>query len=179
MAMKRTGRAKTGAGAGAGVGSEKRSLPISERRRFIRHQLCFPLEYQVVEEPHSAKNREAIAARHSTTIDISMGGILFSAKHPVRPGSVILIKMPFQDKIFNVRAKVAHCDRDRDTKLYHIGAAFHRLDAAYKVKLVEQLCLISEFRDVRSIELGREISLEEASKEWIERYSERFRRLYW
>ena len=87
--------------------------------------------------------------------------------------------MPFQDKVFNVRAKVAHCDKNPETKLYNIGATFQRLSASYKVKLVEQLYLISEFRDLKSIELGREVSLEKASKEWIQRYSARFRKLYW
>jgi hypothetical protein len=87
--------------------------------------------------------------------------------------------MPFQNKVFNVRAKVVHCDKSAETSLYNIGASFHRLSAAYKVKLIEQLYLISEFRDLRSIQLGREVTLEKASKEWIKRYSERFKRLYW
>jgi hypothetical protein len=87
--------------------------------------------------------------------------------------------MPFQDKVFNVKVRVVHCDKNPETKLYNIGAAFHRLSAAYKVKLIEQLYLISEFRDLRSIQLGREISLEKASEEWVKRYSARFRKLYW
>ena len=162
----------------------EKSLPITERRRFIRHQLCFPLSYKVLEPTGLTKSEKADAKdadneRRSTTINVSMGGMLFAAKHPVKIGSIILIKMPFQDKIFNVRARAAHCVKDPETKLYNIGATFHRLSAAYKVKLVEQLCLISEFRDLRSIELGKQISLEKASKEWIKRYSDRFRRLYW
>jgi c-di-GMP-binding flagellar brake protein YcgR len=160
------------------------AIPMTERRRFIRHPLCFPLTYRIV-EPGAVKARAAKTAakiskgKKSTTINISMGGLLFAAKKPVTIGSIIMITMPFQDKTFNVRAKVAHCDKNPETKLYNIGAAFHRLGAAYKVKLIEQLYLISEFRDLRSIELGRDISLERASREWIKRYSDRFRRLYW
>ena len=160
------------------------SLPISERRRFIRHPLCFPLTYSVVEKAPGKpvlKKAEKAGAKEikSTTINISMGGLLFAAKKPVKVDSLIIIKMPFQDKVFNVRAKVVHCDKNPETKLYNIGCAFHRLGAAYKVKLVEQLYLISEFRDLKSIELGKEISLERASQEWIKRYSDRFRKLYW
>jgi hypothetical protein len=29
------------------------------------------------------------------------------------------------------------------------------------------------------MQLGRQVSLEEASREWIKRYSERFKRMYW
>ncbi len=90
-----------------------------------------------------------------------------------------MLKMPFQNKVFNVRAKVVRCEKSPETKLYNIGASFHRLSAAYKVKLIEQLYLISEFRDLRSVQLGREITLERASREWINRYSERFKKLYW
>ena len=154
------------------------SLPITERRRFIRHPLCFPLTYKVVDHGN-LKEAKSAKEKKSCTINISMGGLLFAAKKPVKIGSVISIKMPFQDKVFNVRAKVAHCDKNPETKLFNIGAAFHRLNAAYKVKLIEQLYLISEFRDLKSIEMGKEISLESASKEWIKRYSARFRRLYW
>lgn len=165
-----------------------KALPIDERRRFIRHQLCFPLNYEVIDEGASAKASKSASKKtagkrpkveRSTSINISMGGILFAAKHPVNPGTVIMIKMPFQDKIFNVKANVAHCDKNLETKLYNIGATFQSPGSAYKVKLVEQLCLISEFRDLKSIELGKEISLEEASREWIKRYSDRFSRLYW
>lgn len=161
-----------------------KSLPIDERRRFIRHQMCFPLNYKVIEEPSTANAAKALPEKPrkkkpSKSIDISIGGILFSAKRSVKPGSLIMIELPFQDKIFNLRALVAHCTKNKETKLYNIGAAFQRLSAAYKIKLVEQLCLISEFRDIRSIELGRQISLEKASREWIKRYSDRFHRLYW
>ena len=50
---------------------------------------------------------------------------------------------------------------------------------AFKVKLIEQIYLIEEYRVLRSLQLGRDLSLKEASEEWIKRYSERFKKLYW
>jgi c-di-GMP-binding flagellar brake protein YcgR len=152
-----------------------KTLPISERRRFIRHPLCFPLSYKILDKRPSKSATEG----KSSTINVSMGGLLFASKKPIDIGSVVRLNMPFQDKVFNVKVRVVHCDKNPETKLYNIGAAFHRLSAAYKVKLIEQLYLISEFRDLRSIQLGREISLEKASEEWVKRYSARFRKLYW
>lgn len=108
-----------------------------------------------------------------------MGGLLFLTKKPVENNSIIAIKMPFQTKTFNVKAKVVHCDRSEEPKLYNVGVSFYRLSDAFKVKLIEQLYLISEFRDLWSVQLGREVTLEEASREWIKRYSKRFKRLYW
>ena len=108
-----------------------------------------------------------------------MGGLLFAAKRPTKLGSVIVIKMAFQDKIFNVRSKVVYCSKNPETRLYNMGVKFYRIHDAFKVKLIEQLFLISEFRDLQSMKLGHEISLEQASREWIKRYSDRFSRLYW
>lgn len=149
------------------------SLKAAERRHFIRHPLCFPLQYKLIDKKQKNKTIK------SKTINVSRGGLLFAAKSPADPNSLISIKMPFQNKIFKVLAKVIHCHKNPETKLYNIGVCFDKFSDAFKVKLIEQMYLILEYRDLRTIQLGREISLHEASKEWIKRYSERFKRLYW
>ena len=151
------------------------SIPVTERRRFIRHPLCFPLTYKLIEKKSPDHQKE----KRSTTINISMGGLLFAAKRAVKIGSTIIVNLGFQDKKFNVRSRVVYCGKNKETNLYNIGVKFYRLHDAFKVKLIEQLYLISEFRDLQSMKLGREISLEDASREWIKRYSDRFSRLYW
>ena len=150
-------------------------IAIDEKRRFIRHPLCFPLSYKIVDKGTSCDGKEV----RSNTINISMGGLLFTAKRPVEAGSTIIVKMPFENKVFNIRAKVVHCDRNTETNLSNIGVRFYRTNDAFKVKLIEQIYLISEYRDLKSIQTGKEMSLEEASREWIKRYSERFKRMYW
>jgi hypothetical protein len=156
---------------------ETSMLPLVEQRHFIRHPLSFPIEYKILEK--SSDKRGNGKGERSKTINVSQGGLMFAAKRPVEINSRINIKMPFQDKIFNVRAKVVHCDKSAETNFYNIGVCFFRFTDAFKAKLIEQIYLISEYRDLRSIQLGREIPLEEASREWIKRYSERFKRLYW
>ncbi|MFH1198726.1 MAG: PilZ domain-containing protein [Candidatus Omnitrophota bacterium] len=152
-----------------------KAIPILlERRKFIRHPLTMPLKYQVLKTSSGLRQKE----KPSETIDISQGGLMFSARRPVKIDSKIIVKMPFEDKVFNVPARVAHCNRNPETRLYEIGVCFYRLKEAFKVKLIEQIYLISEYRDLRSLELGKAISLEEASCEWIKRYSRRFKRLY-
>lgn len=155
----------------------EKDFNFKDRRKYIRHPLSFPLKYNILADAKgvSISGRET----RSTTINISIGGLLFSSRQALGKGSLIDLKMPFGDKVFRVRASVVHCSRNLDTKLFNVGVSFHRLRDAFKVKLIEQLYLISEYRDLRSIQLGREVTLEEASKDWIKRYSERFRRLYW
>lgn len=151
------------------------NLPANERRRFIRHPLSIPISYKVVKKTQNT----VVKGIPAVTANVSMGGLLFSTKKPVKVGSLITIKLPFRDKVFNVQSKVVRCAKNTGTKLYDIGSSFYRFTDAFKTKLVEQIYLIAEYRDLRSIQLGKEISLEEASKEWIERYAERFKRLYW
>jgi len=148
---------------------------IIERRHFIRHPLSWPLTYKVI-NPGSAKNREDIYAQ---TRDVSIGGLLFPGKHPVEPNSLIAIKMPFEDKLFKIKAKVIRCINNPETKLYDIAVSFYRLHEAFKAKMIEQIYLISEYRDLLILQSGKEVSLAEASRKWVKRYSERFKRLYW
>ncbi|MCF7917184.1 MAG: PilZ domain-containing protein [Candidatus Omnitrophica bacterium] len=146
-----------------------------EKRNFLRHSMCFPLVFSLIKSPLKKRTKP----EKSKTKNISRGGLLFSSKKGVGPDSLIRIKIPFQNKIFKIKAQVVHCDKNPNTKLYDIGVKFIRPQEAFKVKLIEQLYLISEYRDLQSIRLGREISLQKASQEWIEKYSERFNRLYW
>jgi len=148
---------------------------LVERRHFIRHPLTLPLIYSVIKP----EIRESSQDKRVKTNNISIGGLSFPTKHPVEVNSIILIKMPFENKIFNVQAKVVRCENNPETKFYDIAVKFLRLHEAFKVKMIEQIYLIAEYRDLLILQTGKEISLEEASRKWIRRYSKRFRRLYW
>lgn len=150
-------------------------LQIIERRHFIRHPLSLPLTYKII-KPECDKKQKNI---QSETSDVSMGGLLFPAKHSVEPDSMIAIKMPFENKMFNIKAKVIRCVNNPETKFYDIAVSFLRFQESFKAKMIEQIYLISEYRDLLSLQLGQEVPLEEASRKWIKRYSERFKRLYW
>jgi hypothetical protein len=146
-------------------------LHTKERRRFIRHPVCYPLEF----EHASKKIRERTRA-----LNVSEGGLLFLSKYRLKKNEIIILKMPLQDKIFRVKAKVMHAAKDSENSdLFNIGVSFYRFSDAFKVKLVEQLYLIDEYRMLRSLQLGHELSMQKASEEWIKRYSKRFARLYW
>ena len=148
-------------------------MQMIEYRRFIRHPLCLPLSYTVIEKK---PNKEGL---RSQTINISLGGLLFPSKQPVEPKSQIVIKMPFENRVFNVKAQVVRCIRNSETQLYDIAVSFLRTQEAFKAKMIEQIYLIAGYRDMLSLQTGKEISLQEASRLWIKKYSARFKRLYW
>ena len=146
-------------------------LQIRERRHFIRHPICYPLEFEYATKEINEKTK---------TINMSKGGLLFLSKHRLKSGKIIILKLPIRDKTVSVRAKVMHTSHDpEDSRLYNTGVSFYRYSDAFKVKLVEQIYLIDEYRALRSLQVGQDISFEEASREWIKRYSKRFAKLYW
>ena len=146
-----------------------------ERRHYIRHPISLPLAYSVVKQGLI----DSAGGILTETNNVSIGGLSFPARHPVKADSIIAIKMPFEDKIFNVKAKVVRCENNAETKLYDVAVKFFRLYEAFKVKMIEQIYFISEYRDLLILQTGKEVSLEEASRKWIKRYSKRFKRLYW
>jgi len=148
----------------------KLQINFREKRRFIRHPVCYPLKFRVKSER---------IFEESSTLNMSEGGLLFLSKRPVRKGSLLVLDMPFRDKIFKIEARVMHIETEKERNFYSVGVAFYRISDAIKVKLLEQIYLIDEYRHLRSIQLGREVSLEEASEEWIRHYSKRFKKLYW
>lgn len=146
-----------------------------EYRRFIRHPLCLPLSFKIIK----SKSKSLQEEERSKTINISLGGLLFPSKQAVEPGAAIVIKMPFESKVFNVRAKVVRCVKSAESKLYDVAVSFSRPQEAFKVKMIEQIYLIAEYRDLLRLQSGKDVSMEEASRRWIKKYSVRFSRLYW
>lgn len=151
------------------------STPMVEFRHFIRHSLRLPLSFKVI-NPGPAESKEEVRCE---TINVSMGGLLFPSQNPVKTGAGILIRMPFEGKLFSIKAKVVRSARNTRTKLYDVAVRFPRSKDAFKVKMIEQIYLIAEYRDLLSLQQGVDVSLEEASREWIKRYAERFSRLHW
>lgn len=150
---------------------EQKTQSPEDRRRFIRHPICIPLEFERVKMPQRKHKVESV--------NVSLGGLLFLSRVRIGIGTDITVSLPFKDKIFKVRGRVVRCDKDATARLYHTGISFLKVAEAFKVKLVEQLHFIEEYRCLRSVQLNREVSLPEASREWIKRYSRQFRELYW
>jgi len=150
-------------------------MQLVENRKFIRHPMCMPLAYKIL----VVGKKDDKEAKRSHTLNVSLGGLLFSSNHKVKAGTRIVIHMPFEDKLFKVKALVVRCMKNEETGLFDVGVSFQRIQEAFKVKMIEQIYLIAEFRDLLSLQSGKQVSLEEASKKWIKRYSARFKKLYW
>jgi len=146
-------------------------IPVKEKRRFVRHPICYPLEFQII--PKNIQDR-------SQLFNMSEGGLLFSSKYFVHSGEAIFLRVPIQNILYKVKAIVKHIRKDKENPgFYTIGVSFCEHSEAFKVKLVEQMYAIDAYRSARSFQLGREISIAEASEDWIKNYADEFDKLFW
>ena len=57
---------------------------------------------------------------------------------------------------------------------YEIGVRFCDTRNAFRIRILEQLCHIENYRQERQKSEGRNLSREEAAQEWISRYAYNF-----
>ena len=146
-------------------------IPVKEKRRFVRHPICYPLEFQII--PRNIQDR-------SRLFNMSEGGLLFLSKYFVHSGEAILLRVPIQNILHKIKAIVKHVQKNEENPdFYNIGVSFCEHSGAFKVKLVEQMHAIDGYRSSRSFQLGREISFAEASKDWVKNYADKFDKLFW
>lgn len=55
-----------------------------------------------------------------------------------------------------------------------IGVEFDDADQAYRLRMIEQICHIEHYRNEMRQRHGRDISAEQAAREWIERFAADF-----
>lgn len=133
------------------------------QRRFIRHTADVPIEVRTV---------SATSPRPHTGRDVSEGGLSFRSDEALPVGSLIEIRIPTVDPPFVAQARVVWVRSEAGQ--HCIGAEFLDAAAAFRVRMVEQICAIEQFRGRLREEEGRELTREEAAREWIRRYAGRF-----
>lgn len=136
-----------------------------DKRRFYRHPLSAPIQYQQVENRMLAR---------TSAVDVSQGGICFLAEHFIPTGAELQMSIPVSGQLFRMRGRVAYCNRVPSVNRYRTGVAFSDAVSAFKAKLAEQMNRIKEYRDELARSQGIELSEEEAARSWIEKYAKQF-----
>ncbi len=138
-------------------------------RRFIRHPSDIPIEFQI---DQGDKQRMQRALKN-----IGAGGLCFVSDHSIDQGTRIHIHIPLEfqredETGFDADGYVAWCLNEDEA--YTIGVQFDDQSSRYTMRMVEQVCHIEHYRaDVKENE-GRDLTSEEAAKEWVERYAAEF-----
>ena len=133
------------------------------KREFLRHTVDVPLE---VERTGQA------AAQQEHGVNVGHGGLAFeSATCPV-VGEMLRIRIPSVEPPFEGNARVVWCRPEGSNFL--VGVQFLDAPAAFRSRMVQQVCSIENYRrEVRERE-GRVLTSQQAADEWIERFAGRF-----
>lgn len=132
-------------------------------RTFIRHPADIPIEVSSVDQGGGRKPR---------LVNVGLGGLAFRSPSAFRPAHVVKVRIAHVRPPFETTARVAWC-RASDGE-YDLGLAFIDPDDAYRARMVEQVCHIEHYRkEVRATE-GRELTSEEAAREWAAKHAAAF-----
>lgn len=136
----------------------------SGMRSFIRHPSDIPIEYQV-----DARNA---GIRQERLNNISPGGLSFCSARELRPGTLITLRITHVQPDFEASAQVAWCHPDGGA--FRIGVAFRNVDDLFRVRMVEQICHIEQYRAEILASQGRQLDWEQAAREWIREFAKEF-----
>ena len=154
----------------------------SEVREFIRHTISVPIEFRLLpddEHPDASQLPDLVAhgadieRTPGESVNVGFGGLAFESNFCPKANDLIEIRIPSVNPPFTAKATVAWCRAEPDGG-YMIGASFLDASDAFRSRMVQQVCTIENYRrDVKERE-GRDLSVQEASAEWIEKYAGKF-----
>lgn len=131
-------------------------------RHYIRHPAGIPIEV--------GSESEAAHAMHHA-YNVGGGGLAFRADRPFEPGTVVNLRITIVRPVFETSARVVWCQtRDNGVEL---GVEFLNQDNALQARMVEQLCRIEDYQKAIQRTDRRVLSVEEAAREWLEKYGPR------
>lgn len=140
-----------------------------ETREFIRHTADVPIEYTPVDGgAGSARAR----SHDGHSFNVGHGGLAFETDVCPAVGDVIELRIPTTHPPFVARARVVWC-REQNGR-HMIGAEFLEESDAFRSRMVQQVCAIEKYRSDVLRDEGRELSREQASAEWVEKFAGRF-----
>ena len=133
------------------------------RREFIRHTVDVPLEVE------SLSRHEA---RQEHSVNVSSGGLAFLSSTCPGIGEMLRLRIPTVQPVFEAAARVAWCRPEQGSFL--VGVQFVDSGAAFRSRMVQQVCSIENYRREVEQNEGRDLSTQEAATEWITRFAGRF-----
>ncbi len=132
-------------------------------RNFIRHPADIPIK--IIRNDGKDCHRQPIQ-------DISIGGLRCRFNEPLAIGDEIKIIIDLVDPVLEIPGRVIWC-RATDTA-YEIGIEYRGEEDVYRLRMVEQICHIEHYRNEIQIREGRNISSEQAAREWIAKFADGF-----
>jgi hypothetical protein len=131
-------------------------------RNYIRHPTAIPIILS--------------AREHSPTEvclnNLSAGGLCFVTDWPVKVGAVVNLLICSVDPNYRGEGVIVW-RRNQQPEGFEVGVRFISDDEYFRMRMVEQVCQIEDYRHELEVH-GRRLSSEEAAMEWIECFAAEF-----
>lgn len=126
-----------------------------------------PLQVTLVRAPDSP-------APHpdSSLNNIGLGGLAFSASQPLSPGQAVSVSFPLLSSQQALSGLVVW-SAPRGER-FEIGVQFNDPNELYCLRMIEQICHIEHYRREVAASEDRQLTSEQAAREWIARYARHF-----
>jgi hypothetical protein len=138
--------------------------PPESTRQFIRHTVDVPIEVCPIDQAEPNLH---------PTLNVSHGGLAFTAWEEFAPGSTVAIRIPAVQPPFEAKARVAWCQSEDDH--YTVGVEFLNAGDAFRSRMVQQVCEIQQYRTGMERH-GQQMSRSDAAEDWIRRHADSFPR---
>ncbi len=137
-------------------------------RNFIRHPIDIPIKIIEIE----GDNCESEDSLDQSLHDISIGGLRCLSTKPLATGAEIKIIIDLVDPVLEIPGIVIWCRTAGAS--YELGIEYQGEKDVYRLRMVEQICHIEHYRKEVQTREGRNISSEEAAREWITKFAGKF-----
>ena len=129
-------------------------------RNYIRHPTSIPIAI-------SGEQRVNVKANN-----LSAGGLCFFTDIPVRVGALVDLSISSVKPDYKGEGVIVW-RRGLRPSGYEVGVRFANDDEYFRLRMVEQVCQIENYRQ-QLMEVGRSLTSEAAALEWIERFAADF-----
>ena len=104
-----------------------------------------------------------------TLTNISLGGLSFVSPNALEVLQKVRVCIPIIKKDNFLEGRVVWCEKVKNG--YEVGLEFERSEEIFRLRMIEQICHIEHYRKEIERLQGRELTTEEAAKEWISEYA--------
>lgn len=143
----------------------------SKLRKFIRHPSDVPLQVSLEwVDDTDAKSQHPC----EKLANVSLGGLAFNSSRAIPNGQAVQISFPLLDKSHSLTGLVVWNKKNYNG--FEIGLEFNDPDELFRLRMIEQICHIEHYRAEVKLHQNRQLSSEEAAKEWISLYAADFQK---
>ena len=137
-------------------------------RRFYRHPTDIPI---------SVKIATVCKEEQCDMKDLSEGGLSCFLFSPIEVGMIVDINITAIDPPYFGKGKIVwtkSCQARDQRPCYEVGIKFTDNDEMFKLRMVQQICHIEQYKQRVFSEEGRKLDSNEAAQEWIQLYAADF-----